>query len=473
MSRSDRQPAARPSWARRRAPEGPIGVDLDRFALRAARTLSRRSVLRGLVGGAPVLIGLPLLECMLSRRALAGEEAAPRRFGMYFWGNGNVPSFWAPEDTGAGWTPTNQLSSLADHTDVVSVISGLAVKLPNTEVHWAGAAGLLSAAPLLNTGEHLNTLDRPSIDQVIATAIGGQTAYRSLQTSATECAGVSFNGPYSMNQPESDPYTFYRRIFGGDFVLPGTPIDADPRNLLRRSALDGVMDQISALQRQVSLDDRIRLEQHLDGVRELEHRIALLDIERDPAPACELPDTPPADYPDDGARPQISARSRAMVDMLAMVATCDQTRVFLHHLTEPISEVLFPDASAGHHELTHNEPGDQPEVEAITVQIVAEYAYMVEKFRSIRELDGTLLDSFALMGCSEVSLGRIHAIDELPILLAGTCGGALTQGIHYRSESAETVTSLLITLMRAMEIEVEDYGWDEAWTNKSLVGIEA
>ena len=52
--------------------------------------LSRRRMLRGLLRGSAVCMGLPLLEAMLNENgtALAQGELLPVRYGTFFWGNG-------------------------------------------------------------------------------------------------------------------------------------------------------------------------------------------------------------------------------------------------------------------------------------------------------------------------------------------------------------------------------------------------
>ena len=60
---------------------------------------NRRSFLKGLLAGSAVTIGLPPLECMMNAQgtAYAGTVSGfPTRFGLFYWGNGMVPDFWAP-----------------------------------------------------------------------------------------------------------------------------------------------------------------------------------------------------------------------------------------------------------------------------------------------------------------------------------------------------------------------------------------
>ena len=77
----------------------------------------------------------------------------------------------------------------------------------------------------------------------------------------------------------------------------------------------------------------------------------------------------------------------------------------------PLSNVLFPDANSGHHQLTHDEPGAQPVCNDIVKYIMTGLGAFVQKLDSIEEGDGTLLDNMVLMATSDVSDGRTHRID--------------------------------------------------------------
>ena len=447
---------------------------VERFAPTWGRykPLSRRSILRGMLGGGVVSIGLPPLEVFFnaSGTAYACGGAIPKRFGLFYWGNGNLPDSWTPTGSGEDWELSDQLAALEPVKDVVTVVSGMMVKVPNVEPHWSGTTGLLvGSEPLADDPSEPRG---PTIDQVIAWDLDAATLYRSLQTAPHDCDGVSWNGPYSRNPPEADPYAFYERIFGGTFREPGEEGSIDPTWGLRRSSLDAVMDDISALKRQLGATDAARLDQHLTGVREIEQRLATLEDDPPNLESCSRPAEPTEDFSDIDGRPQMELRNKAMADMIAMALACDQTRVFGHYLTDPVDDTLFEGTTGGHHDLTHNEPVFQEEVNDITKQIVGHYATLVDALRAVPELDGTLLDNCAVLGCSEVSEGRTHRLDEMPILIAGNACGKLKQGIHYRSDTQENASKVMLTLLRAMDITAGSYGEDDAYTEEGLSAIE-
>ena len=165
--------------------------------------------------------------------------------------------------------------------------------------------------------------------------------------------------------------------------------------------------------------------------------------------------------------------SRAMSDIIAMALACDQTRVIGNYFTYPVNNVLFPSATAGHHQLTHNEPGDQPEVNEIVKFIMGELAYFIGALRGVSEGDGTLLDHSLILCTSDVSFPRTHSIEEYPILLAGTASGAIRKGIHYRSPSSENTSKVILSILRAMGLRRTEFGTEGGHVTESLGAIEA
>lgn len=439
--------------------------------------MKRRTLLKGLLGGgALVTVGLPALELFMnsSGTAYADEPAAtgfPRRFGLFFWGNGMIPDRWTPTGEGTEWALSEQLAPLAAHKALISVVSGMKLGVANTAPHWAGAAGLLSGSPVADAyGE--NTFATPSIDQIIAVKLGETTRFKSLEFGAEPGAGISFNGPSSRNPPEDNPFKLFERIFGTGFTLPGeTPI-IDPSLGLRRSVLDAIGHDMEQLNKRVGSADRIRLEQHYDGIRSLEKRLAKLEEDPPNLAACGLPPVPEADYPDIEGRPQLQEKNKAFCDLVAMALACDQTRVFSNFLTMPVTNHLFPGASAGHHQLTHDEPDPQDEVNAIVTQCVEAYAYQIEALARVEEGDGTLLDSCAVLGTSDVSLGKTHSLEEFPIVIAGSAGGRLKQGIHYRSPANENASKAMLSLVRAVGVDAASYGTKDGEATDGLGAIE-
>lgn len=439
------------------------------------RSFSRRTVLRGLLGGGIVTLGLPFLEIMSrDRRAQAAPDSFPKRFGMFFWGNGVLPDLWVPKATGTTpdtWELSQTLQPLADHKAKLSVVSGMKVPIVNAVPHGSGPIGFLSGSPALSSNQE--EFAAPTIDQVIAEVVGADSRFKSLEIGVQPGAtGLSHNGPHSLNPAETSPANLFQRVFGPEFVMPGTDPKPNPTLDLRKSVLDAVMDDAKSLQSFLGKADQQRLDQHLAGVRALELRIQKLKESPPSLAACKVPTAPKDSYPDVDGRPPMPEISRAQADILALALACDQTRVFSFWFSQPVNNTLFPGATAGHHQLTHDEPSPQPQVANILLEIMTELSYLLKALDAIPEGDGTLLDHCGILCTTDVNYGRAHTIDDFPIVIAGGCNGALKSGVHYRSPAAENTSKVCLSLARAMGLSLESFGAAEGKVSSGLSAIE-
>ena len=441
--------------------------------------LDRRTMLRGMLGGAAVSIALPTLDVFLndSGTAYASCEALPTRFGWWFFGNGVIPELWVPEGTGASFTLPEQTAPLEPLRQKLCFVTGTRVMTPNTNPHGSGPAGLFAGGDVggVNFGESLSSYPGPTIDQIVAAAPGfsGQTRFRSLEIGVQRStSSISHSGPDAVNPPECSPAALFERLFGVGFRGPVETSEPDPRLALRRSVLDAVTGQPRRLQGRLGARDRRRLEEHLDGIRAIETQIERLQMDPPNLEGCMRPAAPEADYPDVDGRPQMRAVSRVMSDLCAMALACDQTRVFSVMFSQPVNNTLFIDTSAGHHQLTHDEPGNpQPEVNRVVRFIHEEMAYFLQALDRIQEGDGTLLDHSAVLCTTDVSFGRTHSIDNYPIVIGGSACGALRTGIHHRS-AGENATKVSLSLMRAVGVNAAEFGSDAGRVTDGLSDIE-
>jgi hypothetical protein len=441
--------------------------------------ISRRAMLRGMLGGTAIAVGLPALEMFLNDSGTAYADCGngmPTVFGTFYFGNGVLPDRWNPTRSGTGYDLPPLLSRFVanddpmtpgggDHWDItqdVSVVSGTRVLTTNTSPHGSGPAGLFSGADLVD-----DTFVGPSLDQVVADALGMETPrpFNSLEIGVQRSTSSwSMTGPHAVNPPDCDPLSVYTRVFTGGFRLPGDMSAPPPEFMLRQSVLSAVRDQTTRLQSRVGAADRMRLEQHMDGIRSLESR--LMALQNAPvAPACTaVPPSPMTDYPDMDGRPQMKAVHRAMADLLTVALACDQTRVFFEMYSQPVNNTLFLDTTSGHHQLTHDEPDPQSQVEEIVTFIIGEFAYLVNNLANVQEGSQRLLDRCAILGTTDVSYGRTHSLDDYPILIAGNaCGRLKKPGIHYASPG-ESASKVPLTLLGAVGVTATEYGRGAART---------
>jgi hypothetical protein len=450
------------------------------------KRLSRRTVLRSAAVGAGA-IALPTLDIMLNDHGTAYAQdgsALPKRFGVYFWGNGVRLSLWNPSSTGAGYALTEELAPLEGVKDYVSVVSGMKIKTGNERGHHAGTVGILSGSPMLPQDPmgagYASTFTAPSIDQVVAARIGDQTRFKSLELGISRAIVtgegstlryLSHNGENSPNAPEYSPRAAFDRLFGMGFTAPGGMTMVDPRLALRRSVLDAVRQDAADLRARLGTNDRRRLDQHLDSIRALENQIIAIEEAEPPPSACMA-----ADDPGDVSSDNLTNVTDAMANLLALSLACDQTRVFSIMFSGSVSLQVYREIgiTTEHHGLSHDEPGNQEKVHQITTFIVDRFATFLERLRDTPEGDGNLLDNCAILASTDCAEGQPHSIDDYPILVAGKAGGALAHpGIHYRSSDGENTSKVLLTLLQAMDLDVSEYGNGGGYTNEPLDALKA
>lgn len=435
----------------------------------SAISLDRRTFLRGVFGGAAVSIALPWLEVMGDK---AWAESAPRRFGVWFFGNGVRSEHWVPSGTGTTWTPGEELAPLETVRGYVSVLSGFQMKVFPYHAHHSGMAGIMTGDTFFKLGNVrdtiVSTFGHQSIDQVAADTLSGETQFRSLELGVCRFRGtdegttfehLSHNGPNNPNPSEYSPARVFTRLFGGQ--------TSAKVNSARKSVLDAVRGQATSLRNKVSAYDRIRLEQHLDSIRAIEQRIDLASAQ------CKTP--PQAmDIPDQDGKEQIEQQNRLMSDLLAVALACDLSRVFTVMFSSCGSGVIVWQAGAtnGLHYTCHVEPVPQPIVHQATVFTMKQFAYFLSRLRDTPEAGGNLLDSCAILCTSEHTEGNTHSMDDFPILVAGKAGGKLKGGIHYRSATKENTSKALLTVLRAAGVQRSEFGYGLGRVTSTVSAIE-
>jgi hypothetical protein len=424
------------------------------------------------LAGATVTVGLPPLDVFFDTNGTAYADGTgfPKRFGLWFWGNGMLPEYWTPAATGRGWSPSPLLEPLSSLIEDITLVTGLEVKVSNLKPHGSGPGGFLSGTDLKIAGED-ESFRAPSLDQLIAQGIGGETVYRSVEAGvAPGTGGRSFNGLDSKNPPELEPSALFERLFGVSFTAPGEDTKVDPKLALRRSVLDSVMADAASIQDRLGSGDRARLEQHLDAIRDIEKRLIKLETDPPSFAACSRPGAP-GEYPDIEGRPQMDARNQVVSDLVTMAYACDLTRVSSIWHSDPVADVLYEGVSAGHHQLTHDEPGEQPQVQSIVRRIMGHFATFIESLKAVPEGAGTLLDNCVVLATSDVGFARTHQIDEFPIILAGTASGYLKKGEHIRSVSKDNASRIPLTMMQAVGMAVTSFGEGDAYVESGFKEI--
>lgn len=114
----------------------------------------------------------------------------------------------------------------------------------------------------------------------------------------------------------------------------------------------------------------------------------------------------------------------------------------------------------GHHELSHHGKDAEKirKIREINKFHVTHLAYLLEKLKSIREGDGTLLDHCMIAYGSGNSDGDRHNHDDLPLVLAGRGGGTIQTGRHLRVAKETPIANLWQSLLERMDVRVPFVG---------------
>lgn len=399
--------------------------------------LSRRRFLRGVsLTGAMVRVGLPPLAAMFNTNGTAyaapgkspSAGAIDTRFLVWFNGNGIPERYWIPAETGADYELTPCLSPLKSVRDYVHVISGIdnvAARLNGQgNGHFTALCGLTTGTAYTGRGA-----SGPSIDQLLAAKIGAKSRFHSLQIGvAQESHGenvhrnMSWAGFERALPPEMIPHNLFDRLFG---VKNESWVDR------KKSVLDLVLDDVKDVTPALGQADRHRLDEHLTSVRDLERAISSLPPDygkniKEPEDISDL-----TDYP---------RIAKIQSDLLIHAFASGQTRVASYMLTKCQSLTRFPWlglAGNRHHDYTHNVAGtatQQRIMRDICRWHVEEFAYLLERMKSIPEGDGNLLDHTCAVFMHEHAEANVHKCNGLAILVAGGAGKMKT-GIHTKSHN--------------------------------------
>ena len=426
---------------------------------------TRRRVLRGLLNGGAVTVGLPLLNCFLNGNgtALATGESMPVRFGTFFWGLGMNTQIFTPKKTGKDFEFPEEIEALAPLRDYVNVLTNATVFHDNSpkQDHFTGWVVARTGIAPAN-----RTLGSETYDITIANQISRTKRFKTLTANAAFDArlSMSYEDPNTPNPAEYSPILFYTRLFGPDFPDPNAQdFKPSPRVMARKSVLSAVMDDMAALNTKIGVEDRVRLEQYFTGLRHLEQQFDQQLTKPEPIAACRPTQAPKeADVKMGNESTLVAGRNKMMAELMAMAVACDQTRVINMAYAEPFSNTTKAGYEKPHHTTTHEESidpqiGYQPTVSWFTRRCMEGFADFAKAFANIKEGGGTVLDNMLIVADTDHGLARLHALENVPMLTAGRAGGKVKTGVHVNMEG-KSVARMGYTALRTMGVDVASFG---------------
>jgi Protein of unknown function (DUF1552) len=164
-----------------------------------------------------------------------------------------------------------------------------------------------------------------------------------------------------------------------------------------------------------------------------------------------------------GIPTEFADQLQIMYDIMVLAFQADYTRVISFCQAHDGSNRSFDHIgiSEGHHDLTHHRNSAErvAKVSAIDLWYVQQFAKLLEKLSAVQDDDGrSLLHNSMIVYGSGNADGNRHTHANLPVLLAGSGGGALHPGRYVRHNS-KPMTNLFLGLAHAMGVHnVQRFG---------------
>jgi uncharacterized protein DUF1552 len=430
--------------------------------------LPRRTVLRGL--GAT--LALPLLDCMIpALTAQSKTAAAPvRRFGVFYVPNGMSMPYWFPKTEGPLEKLPATLQSLNELKDRVLLCGGLADEAANLVKgggdHARSAGTFLTSVPFKITSG-ADVFASVSMDQIAAQELSKKTQLASLELGIESnamlgaCDGgascaytntIAWRNPTTPLPIENDPRAVFERLFG---TSGSTDRGARTARMRRdKSILDFVGLEAGSLEKLIGPQDKIKLTEYFDSVRDIERRIQMAETQNTrELPVVDQPVGVPSDY---------AEHAKLMMDLLALAYQTDLTRISTFMLAREVSGRAYPEigVSDSHHPLSHHqdEAAKLERLHKINEYQFRQFAYLVKKLSTMPEGDGMMLDYTLFLYGTGISDSNTHFHDDLPIALIGGKAAGIKGGRYIRYPKGTPLANLHITILENLGVPTEKLG---------------
>ena len=431
---------------------------------------NRRSFLRGAGVSLVVPPFLSLSRSASASPARVAETAtgAPLRMAFMSIPNGVQQDHWFPTNSDDGIVLSPTLAPLEKVKSKIQVIGGLDHIHATAGNDGAGdharanATFLTGARARKTAGKDIHV--GISVDQVAAQRGGGATRFQSLELSSDAvrnsgscdsgyaCAyqyNLSWSSPTTPVTPEPNPRLVFERLFGA-----GEHGQRQKNFELRQQSNRSVLDFVLELAKALSSEDRIKLEEYVSSVRQIEERIKSAErFGLVPDPNLPTPDGIPIDF---GNHIDLN------LDLMLLAFQTDSTRIASLLIAYDGSNRTFPDLGIieGHHYLTHNQrvPELAKKVALIDRFYMQRFANFLEKMDNVRDVDGnTMLHNSMIVYGGAIADGNRHTHANLPVVLAGAGGGTLKTG-RFLDAKEKPMSNLFVEMLNRFGVETTAFG---------------
>jgi hypothetical protein len=406
--------------------------------------LSRRTLLKG----AGASVALPMLDAMTP--ALAQPVKGFPRLGFVYFPHGAVIHEWGPKQTGTDFEYTRVLQPLEQLHDYVTVVTGLRNKAAEngpaphsiTEQTW------LSCVAPGDRDRGPNGIKGMSADQIAARVIGETTPLPSLELCGEPGGAINYRTPQQSLPLEGNPRKVFYTMFGqGDTYEERIAILNQSQSLL-----DYVRESTASLNRKLSPSDRVRVDEYLSSIREVELRIGKL--EEGARELTGLPDAP-LGPPDD-----FTELLDIQFEMIALAFQNDQTRIASMRMVKEASMRVFDNlgVAESYHPLSHHQEDPVKWESLIKIQRhqTERALRFAQRLKEMEDVDGNILDNSIILFGSNMGNSDLHNAEPLPSVLIGQ-GGGVKGGQHLNYPQDTPHARLLHTMLDRSGVDIETF----------------
>jgi len=410
---------------------------------------SRRALLKALgVGGAL----LPLLnnEAFGADAGAAGAAGGtmgangfPTRFICIACTNGIYQKSWWETANGTDLTTGTLLPILTPLTpfrNKILIPHNISIQNVFNTNQYGGHSGY----PCMLTGTQRGT--SASIDTLIAQASPNLANAQLNLGCHTSNSHLSWKAGGVANTPNTSPSKVFTQLFAGANLSPAQISNVQAR---QKSILDLVSTQLTAFQGVVGTDDKVKIESHLDAVRNIEQSLSGQTLTM----GCAPPSLGTASYTQAVADyPNLVA---IQLKLAAAAVTCGVSRAITIELVDDGggNGLTFPWLSvsqSNYHAIAHLGASAAADKTTIDTWFYQQYATnLLALLDGSAEGSGTTLDNTCVLITTDMQEGNTHYDKNVPWLIVGSCGGFFKTGKVVELSNAPN-NQLLTTIMHAM-----------------------
>mgnify|MGYP000396509864 CR=1 FL=1 len=411
------------------------------------RAFGRRNLLRGLGAG-----GLLFAPFARSLRAASPAGTQPS-FLAFFTPNGHVRAEFGATGSGANCVLKPSLAALASFQSQLSILS----KIDNPGASEKHSHEDITRILTSRKGSDIYRGYGPSIDWVVARHFGG----RPLTLSALYDEPPNYRTKLSWKESGVlDPHVdsaraIYSELFA--ILTPSqTPQEVDHTLAQSSSVLDYVLEDLQLLRGRVNGLERVKLDNHMDAIRQLENKLGGARPQNTPLCATsELESRVQQGLSgNDGAR--LQSEIELKLDLITMAFACGLSHSATLLCQPGTAGLNMIGGSGNHHDISHDgvfNLGNDQDARAVWVKIDRWYA---DRFAYLlkRASDLMLLESCVIAWVSEIC--ESHDQKGFVIPVAGGSGLGMRHGHHY--DAGDTLSNLWVSVQNAMGIAADQFG---------------